>query len=79
MSTEEREKLAQEIVAQINAQHGSLCPLGLTDLDVEGIRLLGRIARLGGGAAIVTGVGVLVTGVIGVFVLGFISWIKSKS
>jgi hypothetical protein len=75
MSYEEREALARDIAERLKHHN---CPLGLTDLDVEGIRLLGKIAKIGGGTAIVTGVGVIVTGILGVFALGIIAWIKTK-
>jgi len=77
MSDEERELLVRDIVRELQKQHVD-CPLGLTEIDVEGLRMLGRIARLGGGTAIAAGVTVLVTGLIGVFIAGVVAWIRAR-
>jgi len=77
MSSEERQLLIQELIEELDKRHLD-CPLGLTGVDVEGIRMLGKIARLGGGTAIAAGVTVIVTGLIGVFIAGVIAWIRAR-
>ena len=80
MSYEERQALAREIAEHVreSLHQNGICPLGLQPDEMDGIRLLGKIAKTGTTAAVTSGVGVITLGVLTILIMGFVGWIKSK-
>lgn len=74
MTEAERKLLAKDIAAEIHLQ----CPLGWTAREVENLRGLSNGVQAAKKVAAITAVTLLVTGFVGVFVLGVIQWFRER-